>query len=201
MNKKWILTMLCAFALVLLAGCTSNADVLPSPSPAATTMKPSPSLLPSVAPVASPSPGVGTPTTTAPGTTGAAITTIDEAKKVSKDIKDELEKLSEVSQATVVAAGDTAVVGLTFDTQYKGGLTKRITDMIKDRIGTVNTGIQKIGTTSQATQVKSIQDLSATMEKTGTTISSLQTQVDALYKTITANAGGATTSPAATTAP
>jgi hypothetical protein len=201
LNKKWILTMLCALALVLLAGCTSNAELLPSPSPAATTMMPSPSLLPSVAPVGSPSPGVGTPTTTAPGTTGAAITTIDEAKKVSKDIKTELEKLSEVSKATVVAAGNTAVVALTFDTQYKGGLTKRITDMVKDRIGTVNTSIQKIGTTTQPAQVKSVQDLAATMEKAGTTLSSLQTQVDALYKTINSNTGGATTAPAATKAP
>ncbi len=200
MNKKWILTMLCALALVLLAGCAGNASVLPSPSPAATTMMPSPSLLPSVAPVTSPSPGVGTPSTTAPGATGAAITTMDEAKKVSKDIKDELAKLSEVSQATVVAAGNTAVIGLTFDTQYKGGLTKRITDMVKDRVGTVNTSIQKIGTTAQAAQVKSIQDLYATMEKSGTSLSTLQTQVDALYKTISANAGGATTAPA-TTAP
>ena len=195
MNKKWILTMLCAFALVLLAGCTSNADVLPSPSPAATTMMPSPSILPSVMPAASPSPGVVTPTTTAPGTTGAAITTMGEAKKVSNDIEAELEKLSEVSEATVVAAGDTAVVGLTFDSQYKGGLTQRITDMVNDRIGTVNTAVQNIGVTAQAAQVKSVQDLAATMEKSGTTMATLQTQVDALFKTITANAGGATTAP------
>jgi len=187
--------MLCAFALVLLAGCTSNADVLPSPSPAATTLMPSPSILPTVMPAASPSPGVGAPTTTAPGTTGAAITTIDEAKKVSKDMKAELEKLSEVSVATVVAAGDTAVVGLTFDSQYKGGLTKRITDMVTDRVGTVNTAIKNIGVTAQAAQVKSVQDLAATMEKSGTTITTLQTQVSALYKTITANAGGTTTTP------
>ncbi len=194
MNKKWILTMLCALALFLLAGC-AVADVLPSPSPAATTMMPSPSILPSVMPAASPSPGVGTPTTTAPGTSGAAIKTIDEAKKVSQDIETELEKLSEVSEATVVAAGDTAVVGLTFDSQYKGGMTKRITDMVNDRIGTVNTAIQNIGATAQAAQVKSVADLAATMEKSGTTITTLQTQVDALYKTITANAGGATTAP------
>ena len=193
MNKKWILTMLCAFALVLLAGC-AVADVLPSPSPAATLL-PSPSILPTVMPATSPSPGVGTPTTTAPGTTGAGITTLDQAKKVSKDIKTELEKLSEVSEATVVAAGNTAVVGLTFDSQYKGGLTKRITDMVNDRIGTVNTAIQNIGVTVQAAQVKSIADLAATMEKTGTTMATLKTQVDALYKTITANAGGATTAP------
>ncbi len=196
MNKKWILTMLCAFALVLLAGCTSNADVLPpSPSPAATTMMPSPSILPSLEPVASPSPGVGTPTTTAPGTSGAAITTMDEAKKVSKDLADELGKLSEIADAYVVAAGDTAVIGLTFDSQYKGGLTQRITDMVNDRVGTVNTAIKNIGVTAQAAQVKSIQDLAATMEKSGTTIATLQTQVDALFKTITANAGGATKAP------
>ncbi len=195
MNKKWILTMLCALALVLLAGCTSNADVLPSPSPVGTTLLPSPSLLPSVAPVASPSPGVGTPTNTAPGTSGAGATTIDEAKKVSKDIADELDKLSEVSKASVAVAGNTAVVGLTFDSQYKGGLTKRITDMVNDRIGTVNTGIKNIGVTAQAAQVKSVQDLSATMEKTGTSFTTLQTQVNALFKTITANAGGATTAP------
>jgi pyrroloquinoline quinone (PQQ) biosynthesis protein C len=59
----------------------------------------------------------------------------------------------------------------------------------------VNTSIQKIGTTAQAAQVKSVQDLANTMDKSGTTLSSLQTQVDALYKTITANAGGATTAP------
>ncbi len=194
MNKKWILTMLCALALVLLGGC-AGAEVLPSPSPAATTLMPSPSILPPIAPVASPSPGAGTPTTTAPGTTGAAITTMDEAKKVSQDLETELEKLSEVSEAAVAAAGDTAVVGLTFDSQYKGGLTQRITDMVNDRVGTVNTAVQNIGVTAQAAQVKSVQDLAATMEKSGTTMATLQTQVDALFKTITANAGGATTAP------
>lgn len=192
MNKKWILTMLCVFSLVLLAGCTSNADVLPSPSPNATTMMPSPSILPTVMP-ASPSPGVGTPST-APGTSGAGITTLEEAKKASEDIAAELNKLSEVKSAAVAAAGNTAVVGITFDSQYKGGMTQRVTDMVKDRIGTVNTGIKNIGVTAEAAQVKSIQDLATTMAKSGTTIASLQTQVDALYKTITANAG-ATTAP------
>ncbi len=194
LNKKWILTMLCAFALFLLAGC-AVADVLPSPSPAATTPMTSPQILPSPLTDLSPSPGIGAPTSPAPGTSGAGITTMEDAKKVSQDIETELEKLSEVSEATVVAAGDTAVVGLTFDSQYKGGLTKRITDMVNDRIGTVNTGIQNIGVTAQAAQVKSIQDLAATMEKTGTTMATLKTQVDALFKTITANAGGATTAP------
>jgi uncharacterized protein YajQ (UPF0234 family) len=104
-----------------------------------------------------------------------------------------------VSQSYVVAAGDTAVVGLTFDTQYKGGLTQRITSMVKDRIGTVNTGIKNIAVTTQAAQVKSIQDLMASMEKTGTTMTSLQSQVDSLYKTIgpgaSASPGTATTKP------
>ena len=194
MNKKWILTMLCVFALVLLAGCTSNADVLPSPSPNATTMMPSPSILPTVM-APSPSPGASPSTSTAPGTSGAGITTLQDAQKASEDIAAELNKLSEVKSAAVVAAGNTAVVGVTFDSQYKGGMTQRVTDMVKDRIGTVNTGITDIGVTAEAAQVKSVQDLASTMAKSGTTIASLQTQVDALYKTITANAGGATTAP------
>lgn len=185
--------MLCVFALVLLAGCASNAATLPSPSPAATTMMPSPTVMPTVMPTTSP--GVLTPMTTAPGTTGAAITTTDEAMKASKDIATELEKLSEVSKAYVAAAGDTAVIGLTFDTQYQGGLTKRITDMVTDRVGTVNAGIKNIGVTVQAAQVKSIQDLMATMEKTGTAFTTVKTQVDALYKTITANTGTPTATP------
>lgn len=194
MNKKWILTMLCAFALVLLAGCTSNADVLPSPSPAATTMMPSPSVLPTAMPSVSTSPGIATPTNTAPGTSGAGVTTIADAQKASKDISAELEKLSEVSKATVVAAGNTAVVALTFDTQYKGGLTTRVTDMVKDRIKTVNTGITNVAVTADTAQMKSISDLAAMVDKTGTSFSTVKTQVDALYNTISTSTG-ATTAP------
>ncbi len=156
-------------------------------------MMPSPTVMPTVMPTTSP--GVLTPMTTAPGTTGAAITTLDEATKASKDIAAELEKLSEVSKAYVAVAGDTAVIGLTFDTQYQGGLTTRITSMVTDRVGTVNNGIKNIGVTVQAAQVKSIQDLMATMEKTGTTFTTVKTQVDALYKTITANTGTPTATP------
>jgi phosphotransferase system HPr-like phosphotransfer protein len=138
-------------------------------------------------PVASPSPGTATPTNTAPGTSGAAISTVADAQKVSSQVTDELKKLSEVSEATVVAAGDTAVVGLTFDSQYKGGMTTRISDMVKDRIKSINTTIKNVAVTDKQAQVKSISDLNRTLAATGTTLSTLKTQVDALYKTITGN--------------
>lgn len=183
--------MLCAFALMLLAGCTSNADVLPSPSPAATTLMPSPSILPSPM-LPGTSPGTTPTDTTAPGQTGAeGVTTIEQAQQVSEDVTTELEKLSEVDTAAAVVMGKTAVAGLTFDSQYKGGLTTRIKDMVKDRVNTVQTGIDNVAVTVLPEQVKAVQDLAAKL-KDGGDKAAIQTQVEALYKNIMSNSTSTT---------
>lgn len=185
MKKKWMLTLVCAVALLGLAGCASNADTIPSPSPMA-------SASPSTAPMASPS-MMPEATTLAPDmtpanspdaqTTNLGVTTASEAKRVSSAVEDELEKLSEVDEAEVLVLGNVALVGVTFDSQYKGGMTTRVKDMVKDRIGTVQKGIETVAVTDDPTLVKAIDDLKESLEGSGS-LTDLTGKVNTLVQQI-----------------
>ena len=71
-------------------------------------------------------------TTEDPEVTG--VTTVSTARRAVEQIEDELERLSEVSDAEVVLAGNSAAVALKFDSQYKGGIDDRLTEIVKERI-------------------------------------------------------------------
>ncbi len=186
MNKKWTFILLCAAALALMTGCATNADVLPSPSP---------SLLPSPSPVITLPMATGTPMVSPMATTDVSgVMTVPEAKTVSNKIEAEVEKLSEVDTATAVAVGNMAIVGVSFDTQYKGGLTTRFTDMVKDRIGTVKGGINEVGVTNDPTIIKQIEELKKTLDDSGTSLSELNQKVSALITEV-APTNRPTTSP------
>lgn len=191
MNKKWTLILLCACALALMTGCATNADVLPSPSP---SLMPSPSAVITM-PIATALPQ----NTTSPMATDNGVMTLEEAVTVSDNVETEVGKLSEIDTATAVVIGNMAVVGVTFDSQYKGGMTTRLTDMVKDRVGTVKNGITTIGVTSDPTMIKTIRDLKTSLDQPGTSLESVRNKVSDLVGQLNATPNATSTvNPSAT---
>lgn len=183
MKKIWLLLTLLTITAVLLTGCTSNADTLASPTPGMPMMTPqvspqttegiidqlTPDMMPSMNPDASAAPALG----------AGGITTLEDARRVSEQMEDALEKLSEVDDAYVVATGSTALVGLEFDDQYQGGVDERLKKMVLTRLQTVDKSVTGAAVTSDPALVKQIEALSDTLEN-ATSLSAVATQAEEL---------------------
>lgn len=85
---------------------------------------------------------------------------METARSAAEELKDELEQLSEVSDAEVVIAGSMAAVGLEFDAQYQAGVTDRIRQMVKERLDGVLSGVSRLGVTADKAQREQIAALS-----------------------------------------
>lgn len=159
--KKIILILMSLVLLVSLAGCASTnaGNVVATPSPMVTmkpttmpTNTPSPMVTPSMMPTTMPD-GTGMPQTTAGAVAGVSTGTtttmsVDDAHAMNTKISKEVERLSEVKAAQTVVMGDTAIVAIEFDPQYKGEMTTRITDMVETRVMNVDKNIKKVNVTS-----------------------------------------------------
>ena len=175
MKKRWILLVLLVLGVAVLSGCTSNADTLPSPSP-------------SVSPMMTTTPMVtAMPTATVTPTVQAGVTTLEDVQRVSAAVKKEVEKLSELSNADVVVAGNIALVGIQYDTQYQGGLTDRIKQMVEQRVEMADKSVTVTHVTDDKTMVQEIQKLWEQVQKNEITFAELQTRVIELSSQI---AGG-----------
>lgn len=143
----------CAFALT---ACATEAEPQTSPSPTAgsTTAQPTATQAPAPmqeAPAAMQS--------AAPAAAQGAAD-VETARSAAEELKDELEQLSEVSDAEVVIAGSMAAVGLEFDAQYQAGVTDRIRQMVKERLDGVLSGVSRLGVTADKAQREQIAALS-----------------------------------------
>ncbi len=118
MKRKLLLTLVFILATAALTACSCSISpgASPSPSPSALTATPSPTQ----SATASPSPMESAATT--PGASAASPSPESSAQTGAAldldALAQEVEKLSEVSLCDVVAEGDRAVVGLSFDAQY-----------------------------------------------------------------------------------
>ncbi len=190
MKKSWILLVLLTLSALVFTSCATNAETMPSPSPSASPMV-------TLAPTATTS----MMPTTSPGM-GAGITTLEDAVRISSTIKKEVEKLSELSGADVVASGNMAIVGIQYATQYQGGLTDRLKQMVDSRVQTVDKALTVVHVTDDKTQVQAIQKLAQQMEKAEITFAELQTRMLEISSQIAgpgAGTGTDITSPQATT--
>lgn len=187
MKKRWILLVLLALGVAVLSGCASNADTLPSPSP-------------SVSPMMTTTPMVtAMPTATVTPTVQAGVTTLEDAQRVSEMVKKEVEKLSELSNADVVVAGNIALVGIQYDTQYQGGLTDRVRQMIEQRVQMADKSVTVTHVTDDRTVVQEIQSLWEQVRKNEITFAELQTRVIEISSQIAGGGAGTTTQPQSTT--
>lgn len=131
-------------------------------------------------------PGMSTTTNTM-GNGG--VNTIEDARRVSDQIDEEIEKLSEIDDAEAVVAGNIALVAIEYDDQYQGGLTDRLRDMITERVETIDKAVTTVHVTDSKEMVALIKELSKKLESAGLTFDELQTQLLNLGSSI---AGGGT---------
>lgn len=186
MKKTWLLLLLLTMAAALLAGCTSNADTLASPSPGTTNMMPQTS--PNATDGNMVIPGLGTspsPDASSAPTSGAGgIASLEDAKKASEEMEDALERLTEVDDAFVVATGTTALVGLKFTPQYQGGVDDRMKKMALSRVQTVNKMVTGVAVTDDQALVTKIEALADSLEE-ATSLQAITTQTEEMQKQIT----------------
>lgn len=170
MKKTWILLVISILGLALFSACASNADTMPSPSPMASTT-------PSAAPQATQGPTVSiAPATEAPATP-AGVNSIEDAQRVSDNVAEEVEKLSELDTAEAVVAGNIALVGVKYDAQYQGGLTERLTEMVEQRVETIDKTITAVHVTDDEATLDKISKLRDELNNKSITFEELQTQL------------------------
>lgn len=176
MKKTWTLVVISLLGLALFSACASNADTLPSPAPSA-------SVTPSATPQASQAPTASAMPAATPEPAG--VNTVEDAKRLSDDVSEEVEKLSELKGAEAVVAGNIALVGITYDAQYQGGLTDRLTEMVKSRVEAMDKTITAVHVTDDEAMVKKIGQLRESLNNGQITFEELQTQVLDLGSTLT----------------
>ena len=113
MKKTWILLGMTLVSLAVLTACTSNADTMqentaatqPSSAPTQTS-SPTTSLSPAVtyAPAATDDTMGGMTTGVSAGMQEGGVNTVEDARRVSDKVDDEVEKLSEIDDAEAVVA-------------------------------------------------------------------------------------------------
>ena len=211
MNRKlsmMILTLLLALTVTACSCSTTNTGNKASPKPPAVTATPLPS--PVQTPEVSPTAPEGTPggmtgdmngatadgmngdtagdmpqiapeggPEQSPGSAnGPTMVGIDVSKLIT-----ELEKLSEVDTAAVVAQGGRAVVGLNFDAQYQGTLTDRIEEMVISAVSSVESMLTDVAVTADPALIEQIRALASDTDGKEMTADQI-TQFDEIYRKI-----------------
>ena len=180
MKQKIRLLILMTLAAAVLAGCACNgATATPTPQPSAMTATPMPSPMESASPSPEGTAGNENMPSASPESSGApGMMGVDTERLIT-----ELEKLSEVDTAEVVAEGNRAIVGLNFDAQYQGTLTERIEEMAVEAIARVESALTDVAVTADPTLVTEIRTLA--QETKGQTLTEEQkTKFDELYRKI-----------------
>lgn len=172
MKRIWILLVISLVGVGLFTACSSNADTMVQPSP-------SPSVSPSASPTAtatdSPAPSAA-PTITDKGME-AGVNTVEDAQRVSDEVSEEVEKLSELKSAEAVVMGTIAVVGVEYDAQYQEGMTDRLKEMIEARVQAVDKSIVTVHVKDSESDYQKLMELREKLSNQDLTFEQLQTQV------------------------
>lgn len=171
---------LLACALALTA-CAAESEPMTSPSPTAGSATAQPTA------TQAPASSQGVPETMQSAAPAAAQGAADAetARSAAEELKDELEQLSEVSDAEVVLAGDMAAVGLTFDTQYQAGVTDRIRQVVRERLDGVISGVSRLGVTADKAQREQIAGLSEQLDN-ATDLTDVEAKLSELLRSMEA---------------
>lgn len=178
--KRFLISLLLVLTLGALSACACSADTAPM-----ITMQPTSQ------PAVTPSPttivedlmpdGMTDTNTTSPAAQG--VTNVTNARKAMEQIEDELERLSEVNDAQVVVAGNTAAVALSFDKQYMGGIDERLENMVKERIKGVVTGVDNVAVTQDTNLFDQLDKLGDRLDD-ASDMADIQTELDAIVTRI-----------------
>jgi len=151
--KKFISTIgwACIMTFVLLTACAPAERPTPSPVPSPNQTR---IVRERMAPSPTPSPF---PSPTAPGIGGNLSS---RAEKIANEVA----KMKEVDTATVVITGNTAMVGVQFDKQYKGEMTTKLKEMIDNRVKKVDKDIDNVAVTAEPDLFSRIKTLASDIE-------------------------------------
>lgn len=177
MKKILTIAVLSAATLALLSSCASKADTMVSPSPAPTntvapvqTKKPETSMMP----------GNTDNPTDMEGTVGKGVMTMADSTRVSEQVAEEVEKLSELDDAEALVVDDVAVVGIRYDDQYQGGLTQRMKDMVKARVQAVDKNVTKVYVVEGTEDYTMLEAMKEKMKDSGFTLDQLRQELKTL---------------------
>lgn len=104
-------------------------------------------------------------------------------KGSAEQVQDRINQFSEIAESTVVVNGNTALVGLKFDPQYRGELTERIRQMIAGVVMSFDAQVQTVAVTAESEDVETIRELSAKMAEGDE--SALRTEMDKIIRNTT----------------
>lgn len=171
--KKALIPM-CLAALLMLSSCKSKEEPMntasPTSSPTATTspMTSPGAMVDGIIPDMTGEPGMTgddlIPPTASQQPEAQGVTSVSDARKAIEDIEDELERLSEVDDAQVVVAGKNAAVALEFEPEYQTGVDDRLREIVKERIGSVISGVENIFITTDKTLMDQLETLGDRLE-------------------------------------
>ena len=186
--KKILATLSLMVLCAAMTACTATANDMPMNTTAPTVgVSNAPSAMPPTDIVTDLTDAVDDMTdpmtSAAPEATG--VTTVSTARRAVEQVEDELERLSEVTDAEVVLAGNSAAVALAFDKQYKGGVDDRLIEIVKERIGGVISGVTNIAVTADKTIMDQLDTLGERLE-TASDIADIQDQLNAIISKINA---------------
>lgn len=75
-------------------------------------------------------------------------------------IEGQINRISEIAESRVVVADDTALVGVKFDSAYKGEMTERIREMVASEVMTADPRITTVAVTAYGDDVEKVFELS-----------------------------------------
>ena len=172
--KKALIPMMLAVLLLTLCSCSRKdepmATTTPTSSPTATTspMTSPGAMVDEIIPDMTGEPGMGgddlIPPTASEQPAAQGVTTVSDARKAIEEIEDELERLSEVDDAQVVIAGKNAAVALEFEPEYQGEVDDRLREIVKERIGSVISGVENIAITTDRALMEQLETLGDRLE-------------------------------------
>lgn len=182
MKRILFVVMLVTALGLMLTGCASNADTAPTADPRSTTGVTQNPVLPSNIPQATDDGLLGDLGDAIGDTlTGreTPLSTAEDALKASQELRDAVQKLTEVDTAVAAAAGNTALVGVTFNGSYQGGVDDRLNGMILDRAMAIHPGITRIAVTSSPEEISQISSLYQ-MLQSGSAYATVKADLDTL---------------------
>lgn len=116
-------------------------------------------------------------------TSNGALSPFDWANGAAQ-IEQAIARISEIAESRVVVTNSTALVGVKFDSVYKGQLTERIRQMVAAEVMKADPGIQTVAVTSDAGDVQKVYQLSDQI-RAGRTADELATEINAIVRNAT----------------
>lgn len=187
--KKALISMCLAVLLLTFTGCASQEVPTPTNSPTASpTTSPTTSpetIIEDMLPDSDPTMEDPTMPMASEQPEAQGVTSVTDARKAIESIEEELERLSEVDDAQVVIAGNDAAVALEFDDQYQGGVDERLMGIIKERIGSVISGVENIAVTADKDLMDQLETLGDRLEGAAD-MADIQNELNAIINKINA---------------